>query len=396
MATGALSAKTSLAGENSLSAAGTIEFGVGGSYTANSYGTVSTAGNNMYFTNSSGNVVTLTFTNASNYITSSGGGGRTLVNSSSDLNLDFDGNIEIGSTATNTTTFRGAGSFNVDGNLLDTGVNGVRTLQKDGEGTLTLRGSGNNYRGSTLVLGGTLEVAESGVLPVTNSITVSSGATLKFNKPSGGISVGAMTVAGTLEQKLVTISSSGNVNLGGGTLNVTGDTSSNEIEYILISVTGGNSVSGTLSASSVPPGYDLRIDSTSVKLVKTVVVTGSTFDTIYPPGSEEVVGPNGLKNLMNYALGGTGPSSSPALPVLTSDGTEITLTANIRNNDSSLNMPGKVVGQWARSLEGTWTDLPLTDVLGATSGVDNTTVKSITVPIEAGEPRKFLRIKVSK
>ena len=174
MATGALSANTSLAGENSLSSAGTIDFGVGGSYTANSYGTVSTAGNNMYFTNSSGNAVTLTFTNANNYVTGSTGGGRTLINSSSNLNLDFDGNIEIGSTATNTTTFRGAGSFNVDGNLLDTGANGVRTLQKDGEGTLTLRGSGNNYRGSTTVETGTLDLYGS-VTASTNIVVSTSG-----------------------------------------------------------------------------------------------------------------------------------------------------------------------------------------------------------------------------
>jgi len=176
MSNDALSANTSLSGENSLAAAGTIEFGVGGSYTANSFGTLSTSGNNMYFTNSSGSAVTLTFTNANNYITASGSGGRTLTASSSNLNLDFDGNIEIGSTATNTTTFRGAGSFNVDGNLLDTGANGVRTLQKDGEGTLTLRGSDNNYRGSTLVNSGKLDLY--GSVTVSTNIVVSTDGTI--------------------------------------------------------------------------------------------------------------------------------------------------------------------------------------------------------------------------
>jgi autotransporter-associated beta strand protein len=272
---------------------------------------------------------------------------------------------------------------------------GVRGLAKAGTGKATLNAV-NSYNGATTVSGGTLEVGAAGALPVTSAVIVSNGATLRFNKSSSGIDVGAMTVAGTLEQNLITITSSGNVNLDGATLNVTGDTSSTVNEYILISVASGSSVSGTLSASNVPSGYVLNINPNSVKLVKTVVPTGSTFDTTYTPGSEEAVGPNGLKNLMNYALGGTGSTSSPALPVLTSDANGVTLTANIRNNDSSLNMPEKVVGQWARSLEGTWTDLPLTDVLGASSGVDNTTVKSISVPIEAGEPRKFLRIKVSK
>jgi hypothetical protein len=193
-----------------------------------------------------------------------------------------------------------------------------------------------------------------------------------------------------LEQNLVNITSSGAVNLTGSTLKVNGTPTLDS--YTLIN---GNSVTGTPTYSG-PTGYELSVEPTSVKLVKTVVVTGSTFDTTYVAGTEQEVGPNGLRNLMNYALGGTGSSSSPALPVLTIDGNELTLTANIRNDDSSLNMPGKVVGQWARSLEGTWTDFPLTDVIGATSSVNNTTVKSITVPIEAGEPRKFLRIKVSK
>lgn len=216
MSTGALSAKTSLTGENSLAAAGTIDFGAGGSYTANSYGTLSTSGNNMYFTNSSGSAVTLTFTNANNYVTGSTGGGRTLSNSSSNLNLDFDGDIEIGSTATNTTTFRGAGSFNVDGNLLDTGANGARTLQKDGEGTLTLRGSGNNYRGSTLVSNGKLDLygsitastnivvstdgtvsAASTTRTATATLDVKSGATLLNNSTTTVYSGGNMIVNGT-------------------------------------------------------------------------------------------------------------------------------------------------------------------------------------------------------
>jgi hypothetical protein len=180
------------------------------------------------------------------------------------------------------------------------------------------------------------------------------------------------------------------VDLIGSTLKVNETPTADE--YILVS---GNSMTGTPTLIGAV-GYELKNENNSIKLVKTVVVIGSTFDTTYPVGSEETVGPNGLKNLMNYALGGTALNPSPELPVLTVGANGLTLTANIRNNDSSLNMPGKVVGQWARSLEGTWTDFPLTDVIGATSSVNNTTVKSITVPIEAGEPRKFLRIKVSK
>jgi hypothetical protein len=230
---------------------------------------------------------------------------------------------------------------------------------------------------------------------------VNSGAKLKFNKASGEISVGAMTVAGTLEQNLVTINSSGAVDLTGSILTVNG--APTDLSYTLLR---GTSLTGIPTLSTAIDGYELNVDSTSVKLVKTVVVIGSTFDTTYPLGSEDTVGPNGLKNLMNYAFGGTGQSSSPALPVLsidtnvlTGEANGLTLTANIRNDDSSLNFQGieggKVVGQWAYSLEGPWTNVQLTPT-GSTSAVPNTTTKSFTQPVDPSQPRMFLRIEVTK
>jgi len=154
----------------------------------------------------------------------------------------------------------------------------------------------------------------------------------------------------------------------------------------------GSSLTGTPTLSPAISGYELSVNATSVKLVQSAVVVGSTFDTTYPPGSENIVGPNGLKNLMNYALGGTGSSSSPALPVMSSDSNGLTLTANIRNDDTGLN----VVGQYAYSLDGTWYDVTLSPVVGATSAVPNTTVKSFTQAVDANQPRKFLRLKVTK
>jgi autotransporter-associated beta strand protein len=260
-------------------------------------------------------------------------------------------------------------------------------LEKTGDGTLTLAGSGNNYNGSTSVKGGTLEVGASGALPVTSAVIVSNGATLRFNKSSSGIDVGAMTVAGTLEQNLVTITSSGAVNLDGATIKVNETPSLSS--YTLVR---GSSVTGTPALSPAITGYELSVDSTSVNLVKSAVVVGSTFDTTYAAGTEQELGPNGLKNLMNYAFGGTGPSSSPALPVLTSDANGLTLTANIRNDDNSgLN----VVGQYAYSLEGPWNDVILTPT-GSTSAVPNTTTKRFTQSVDPDQPRKFLRFKVTK
>ena len=214
----AISSSSSLLGANgTASVASTLDFKAAGDFTFNSFGSSSaTAGGSMAFTNSSGSQKTVTFTNANNYITSSAAGARTLANNSSNLNLDFDGNIQIGSTTIQTTTFTGAGNFNVDGNLLDTGVGGSRTLNKSGDGTLTLRGSGNNYRGSTTVDRGRLDlygnvtvstnitVSTDGTVsvasvtrPATATLDVKSGATLLNNSTTTVYSGGNLFVNGT-------------------------------------------------------------------------------------------------------------------------------------------------------------------------------------------------------
>jgi len=260
----AISSSSSLIGSSSSAQIGTLDLRAAGNFSLNSYGTATTAGNNMIFINSSGSQKTLAFTAANNYITVGSSGGRTLYNNSANLLVDFDGDVEIGGTLVNDTTFAGVGNFNVDGNLLDTGVGGVRTLRKTGDGTLTLRGSANSYRGSTLVSGGTLEVGAAGALPSASSITVSSGATLKFNQASGGINMGPMTVAGNLEQNLVTITSSGAVDLTGSTLKVNGTPTLTS--YTLI--TGTTSLAGTPTLSPAISGYSLSISGNNLLLVK--------------------------------------------------------------------------------------------------------------------------------
>ncbi|NBV72340.1 MAG: hypothetical protein EBR60_09940 [Burkholderiaceae bacterium] len=207
--TNSLSKNTSLLGASSSAATATLDLTASVDYIANSYGTTSTGGFNMNFTNSSGSAATLRFTNANNYITvaANNSAGRSLINQSSLLDVKFDGNIEIGSTTNGVIEFGGAGNFRVDGAITNSGT-AVRGLQKTGVGAFTLAGT-NNYNGTTAVDGGTLEVGALGVLPTANAITVANGATLRFLKSSGVISVGSLTNAGTLEQNLVTITNSG-------------------------------------------------------------------------------------------------------------------------------------------------------------------------------------------
>jgi autotransporter-associated beta strand protein len=391
MMTNALSSIVNFTGAHASASTGVVDFNSVGNYTFNRYGeSAGKPGLQMAFTNSSVSAVTATFTNETNYLTdpTDSSEGKVIHNQSANLTLILNGAMEIGSTASGSFGLNGVGDFILRGSVTNSGT-GTRGLTKSGSGKASLNAV-NSYNGATTVSDGTLEVGAAGALPVTSAVIVSNGATLRFNKSSGDISVGALTVTGNLEQNLVTIISSGAVDLTESTLTVNGKPT--DLSYTLIE---GTSLTGIPTLSTAIDGYELNVDSTSVKLVKTVVVTGSTFDTTYPVGSEEVVGPNGLKNLMNYALGGTALNPSPELPVLTIDENGLTLTANIRNDDSNLNLPEKVVGQWAISLEGPWTDVPLTPT-GSASAVPNTTTKSFTQSVESSQPRKFLRFRVTK
>ena len=121
-----------------------------------------------------------------------------------------------------------------------------------------------------------------------------------------------------------------------------------------------------------------------------VIVTsaGPTFESVYPDiiDPSEIDPANGLSYLMNYALGGTGPGSNPALPVLTVNGTNLTLTATVRSNDPSL----RFYGQWT------------TDLSGTTDRWEDHTVEltppdlSFSQGVESDKPRKFMRFKVTK
>ena len=219
--TNSLSKNSSLLGASSSANTGTLDLNAEGNYVANSYGTALTGGFNMNFTNSSGIAATLTFTNGENYLTiaSNNSAGRALNNSSSNLDIKFNGNLEIGSTALNDAAieFAGAGNFRVDGAIKNSG-SAVRGLLKTGNGTLTLAGTNNNYNGTTAVKEGTLLLTNNATLTGSTALTVSttntvssssatrtaaatlnvaSGSTLRTNSTTTVYSGGNLIVNGT-------------------------------------------------------------------------------------------------------------------------------------------------------------------------------------------------------
>ena len=386
--TNAISRNSSLLGDGS---AATLDFRVAGDFTFNSFGTGDSssvyAGQSMVFTNSSGSQKTVTFTNANNYITSLAAASRGLVNNSSNMNLDFDGNVTIGGATNGTTSFAGAGNFNVDGNLImSSGATGLRNLQKTGAGTLTLRGTNNNYTGPTLVDAGTLEVGTAGVLPSASSITVTSGATLRFNKSSDGISVGPLAVAGTLEQNLITITSSGAVNLTGSTLKVNGTPIL--ASYTLVS---GAPLTGTPpNLNPLISGYALRISGNNLLLEKVVtdayalylsnnnMPAGTAFNAIIDDVTV------GLKYAFASANGTPQNNGEAAVPVMS--GNQLTYTFDVKD-DSALT----VTYQTSTDLV-TWTTAR---AVSAGTGAAPTGFLKKQVQV-TGSDRLFVRLNVTR
>ena len=259
------------------------------------------------------------------------------VGGSSSLTLDVASGNAI-EAANYNLTFDGAGT-----NVVNDGISlGTGGIVKTGSGITTLSGS-NSYSGTTTVTNGTLVISNASLSAtiLSNSIAV----TFVAAPSAGSYAILPGALAGdSLTSKSVTGLSSGQT------------------------ATVANSPNLVVQVTDGP--------------------TDPTFEGTYAGINPLAINPaNGLSYLMNYALGGTGPSSSPALPVLTSNASSLTLTANIRNIGQGV----EVIGQYAYDLAGQWYDVALTPT-GASSSVENTTVKSFSQDVEPGQPRKFLRM----
>jgi autotransporter-associated beta strand protein len=282
----------------------------------------------------------------------------------------------------------------------------------------------NSYTGNTFVASGTLEGNAASVrgniligTTDTNNLGYTNTTALVMNQASDATFGGSIAGRGTLEKNgagVLTLTGAltytNTTTVSGGSLVVTNATRVASITTNTVAVSGLTSTAagsydllpgplanlssyGTPIVAGLAPTQTASLtNSPNLKLL-IVGTAGSTFTGLgYSAGSENDLGANGLKNLMNYALGGTGPSSTPAAPVFSISGTTLTLTGNIRNDDNSLT----VIGQYAYDLNGPWTDVVNLATTGATSTVANTTVKSFTQTVEYGRPRKFMRFQVSK
>jgi autotransporter-associated beta strand protein len=280
-----LSNLNSLKGSTSLSTMATLDLLGNDSNAVTTFVMNQYQGNNMNFTNHGGYKTLLQFTNAANTLTASTGnsGGRRLFNNSTNLLVQFDGSLDIGSTTADYSVVGGVGDFIFKGSLLNTGTS-LRGLTKTGSGTLTFEGI-NSYNGETTIQDGTLLVNTTGSIASSSSII--SGGTLQVKGIAGGVNVnGGRLVIDTGGRV-------GATTLGGGTLLVSGTAGTTII----------NSGTATVNAGGV-------IGSTTIN-GSLLSVNGNAGDVIVNTGG--ILGGSGSVQGLTLNGGTVAPGNSPGL-----------------------------------------------------------------------------------
>ncbi|MEQ8334582.1 DUF4347 domain-containing protein [Nisaea sp.] len=181
--------------------------------------------------------------------------GSTTVTGGS-ISVSTDSNLGTGNVALN-----GGGLTVTGATTIDNDISGTSGLTKSGTGTVILSGT-NTYSGGTTVNGGTLQVSGGNALADAGAVSVASGATLDLNNTSE--TVGSLTGSGTL-------------NIGTGTLTLTNAAATNFSGTI--SGTGTIAGGGTYTVAS-----GATLAGTSTFSTAVTVASGGTIAPGNSPG----------------------------------------------------------------------------------------------------------------
>jgi autotransporter-associated beta strand protein len=328
--------------------------------------------------------------------------GQTLIfgSTSADSLVDFQNDLNLGSSGTNTRTISvidNPGSSTdiarISGDLTNTAAG--QGIIKTGDGTLELTGT-NSYTGATAVSEGTLALIGGSQ---TSAITVEDGASL-------GFTLGSPTT------------STASVDLTDGTVKITG-TVDNSSDYQLM--TASSFIGGTPSLAPGITDYALELQNSGTELW--LVYTGSggspfetwadgtfangTLTDKTPGGDEEG---DGLTNLREFAFGtdptvnftgvleyvNGGAVTTPGQPVLLEDGGTYYAVFGRRTTYVTDGLTYNV--QFSADLSSPWVTSGATPTILATSGG----IEAVSVPfpgliITDSGPQKarFFRVVVS-
>lgn len=265
----------------------------------------------------------------------------------------------------------------------------VANLTKTGSGTLVLNAA-NGYTGTTTVTGGTL----SGTGSVAGPLTVDATGTIAPGASAGNFGAGSTTLAGTYACEIDganedTLVVTGDLNLTGGTLNVSVLNAPALPSHVIASYTGTRTGSFA-TVTGLPSGYSVAYDD----VAKQVVLTNGAGDAfgswtsangISGAGGNVDSDGDGIVNGIEFVLGGdpSGPNSNSAalLPTITMDATYMNFT--FRRTDESLAYNPRVqygtgLSAWTNAVAGQPVATPVlivTDNDFYAVGIDRVTVR---------------------
>ncbi|MEK7953982.1 beta strand repeat-containing protein [Luteolibacter soli] len=281
-------------------------------------------------------------------------------------------------------------------------LDGTGGLVKTGAGTLILNGL-NSFSGTTAVQAGTL----GGNGNSDNSaLTVASGATLAPGDADTAVffcSSADLAPGSTLHVKIDgefssadQVQSFGTIDIAGATLTlgeIGASTLSTGTEFAIVDASGG--VTGTFA--SLPEGatissglnsfvihytpFQVQLVSTSAASPYLVWATSKGLDG--SPGKENGFNDDpekdGIANGLEWVLGGN-PLVTDNTPLITvtGDGSQ-GLTLEFDRDETSIGEVDATV-QWAATLNGTWTDVPITQSGGSYAGGITVTIDEETTP----------------
>ena len=272
----------------------------------------------------------------SNYATFTGTGGTVTIApagvTSNGLQLDSNGyiiqggkltlgdTVDAGVTVTNAIKVTNAS----DTATINAQVSGSSGLAKTGGGTLVLGSSANDFTGDVTISGGTLQIASDANLGDSMNGIVLKGGTLKFNAPSGDVSLGStralsgtggtldvgaghkLTVNGTVNtsgtlilpanENLVLAGGSGTKNLGGLSVGANSNAT----------VNGDVNVGTTAASFSIAAGASVVITGT----LNTQLLAATAHIAVSGPGTFDLqnADTNFIHPLQIGSAGNTGPT----------------------------------------------------------------------------------------
>jgi hypothetical protein len=361
----------------------------------------------MNFSNSSGSATTLTFTNATNVLST--GGGRTFANQSANLTITFNGEVDIAGNTNNTCTISAVGPVVISNRVFNSNTNFIRGLEKLGTGNLTMYGV-NSYDG-TIVARGTLVIPTGGSLvncgtTVVASTSASAGNSANLNLAGaagvvqvstngfvrGGGSITSLQVqeAGAAEVALgTTWTTGGMIDFAAGSKVLVTGTPTVGQTYTLLKAS--SDITGSIPTLEGVTDWQLAVEGTELKLKQVQVPDG--FSQLFPGTAFDAV-VNGSKVGLQYAFGS--PTGLPlnngvaAVPVMS--GNQLTYTFDVKEDFFDVNFPSRTVTYQTSTDLVTWAE-----VQPVTVGIGSSPAGFVKKQAQAtGSGKLFIRINVTR